>query len=158
MTATGGMRRRGPTRGLVALAVACAWLATTTSPAGATHEVTVGQTRYSDGTTAKVASPGTTLTINASGLPRRASGVDGGVVDRYWLVTIGQRYTDGGNNIPCYRGFRFVDNVPYYQEPGGTIPNASFTVPSWVGPGQWEVCFYSQPFEYVTAPVLLTVP
>jgi hypothetical protein len=52
-----------------------------------------------------------------------------------------------------------VDHVPHYQDwRGGTIPDASFTVPSRLGPGQWEVCFYSQPFEYVTAPVLLTVP
>ena len=77
----------------------------------------------------------------------------GGVVDRYWYVTIDQRHVDGETNIPCYRTFRHVDYVPHYQEAGGVIPNSSFTVPSWLGAGTWEVCFYSQPYyQYVTGP------
>lgn len=142
-------------RRVVAVAAVSLWLVTGATPAGADHEITVGQTYYSDGTTAKTAPRGTTLTIYATGVRYRASGVWGGVVDYDWLVTVGQR--DPATGIPCYLNHQFVDWVPHQRE-GTVIPNASFVVPSWLGSGTWEVCFYSQPYDYVTAPVYLTVP
>lgn len=141
-------------RGLVALAAVSLWLVSGMSPAGAVHERTVGQTYYSDGTTAKTATRGTTLTIYATGVSYRANGVDGGVFDYDWLVTVGKR--DTTYNIPCYNPHYFVDGVAHQRE-GTVIPNASFEVPSWLPSGTWEVCFYSQPYDYVTAPVYLAV-
>lgn len=151
-----------------ALALAAAMM--TAVPALATHEVTVGHTFYSDGTTAKTAAVGSTLTVNATGVPlgpscssgRGVCGVDGGLVEGpvidYWLITVGKHYLQDGKDIPCYDGFQYVDNVPRHAQANGTIPNASFTVPSGLTPGQWEVCFYAQPLNYVTAAAHLMVP
>ena len=156
---TGGQAAGRPVRALMAAGAMLVVFLAGATPAGAEHEYTIGQTYYSDGTTAKTATPGTVLTINAS-LGGRAIGIDGGVnPDRYWFVTVGKPfYTSAGKYIACYDGYRFVDRVPHYTGPGNTIPNSNFTVPTWLASGQWEVCFYSQPFELVTGPVLLTVP
>lgn len=150
-------------------AVALAVVMMSAAPALATHEITEGQTFYSDGTTAKATTVGSTLTVNATGVPfgascnsgRRACGVDGGIPTdpyiAYWLITVGHHYTLDGKDIPCYDGFQFVDNVPRYVQADHTIPNSSFTVPS-LASGQWEVCFYSQPFNIVTAAATFTLP
>lgn len=153
--------RRGRTLHLVALLAVSVWLVIGAAPVGAVHEITVGQTYYSDGTTAKTAARGTTLTIYATGI--RPLGVYGGVTDpNPWWVTVGQR--DTVNDIPCYipppsrPQPAFVDGVDHYKV-GRVIPNSDFVVPSWLPSGTWEVCFYSQPtYDEVTAPVYLTVP
>ena len=154
------------TGGAVVLAV----LMMTASPALATHEITTGQTHYSDGTMAKTAAVGSNLTVNATAVPLGAScnsgrgvcGVDGGIPGQsfidHWRITVGKHYTQDGKDIPCYDGFQYVDNVPRYVQANGTIPNSSFSVPSGLAPGQWEVCFYADPLNYVTAAAQLTVP
>ena len=160
MDTTGTRRRRSPRLAAVGAGVLML-LGAGAMPAAANHEITIGETWYSDGTTFKSASHGQTVTLVATNVD--GGGVYGGVYAGYeYQLVVGthhREYDSHGNlvvDIPCYDNRHPFGGLRTPSR--GYISDTPIVInTNDLSPGTWEVCFFSQPWDTVTTPVTLVV-